>query len=88
MHDIYIYILSEDIISNTSNQACITLVSCNSMLITTPVKLQADEYVCSNIDDFIRMERHREGVVQNMIMTELKGYDKNIVVIQHDNIHE
>jgi hypothetical protein len=80
--------LSEDVISATSNQVCITLVSCNSMLINTPVKLQADEYVCSDIDDFIRMERHRENVVENMIMTELKGYDKSIVIIQHENIHD
>jgi hypothetical protein len=34
------------------------------------------------------MEQHREDVVQNMIMTKLKGYDKNIVVIQHEPEHD
>jgi hypothetical protein len=79
--------LSEVGTFSTNNQVCVTLVSCNSMIIHTPVKYNADEYVCSDINDFIKMERHREDVIQNMIMTELKGYDKNIIVIQHNSEH-
>jgi hypothetical protein len=80
--------MSEVCTFSTNNQVCVTLVSCNSMIVHTSVKYKADEYVCSDINDFVKMEQHCEDVVQNMIMTKLKGYDKNIIVIQHDPEHD
>ena len=65
----------------------VNLIHTNSMRVNTCFAAckEGTEYVCSDIEDFLRMERHHEQLVEAVVGTELKCATRDVVYVSHVN---
>ena len=65
----------------------VNLMYTNSMIVETDSEnvQENSEYVCSDIEDFLRMERHHEQLVEAVVGTELKCATRDVVHVSPAN---
>jgi len=68
------------------HKAIVNLVHMNSMKVDTCLCNNIHEYVCADIEDFIKMEQHQDQMRNDTNMTEFKHSNRTIAVIRHINM--
>ena len=72
------------------NQINLDLVYCNKMQVYMKPYSNIDEYVCNDIDDLLKIERHSSDIVKEISLVHMKKENKeygNTVILNRINVY-
>ena len=67
-------------VSTRKNKAIVLYT--NSVIVDTSIEGEIQEYVFTDIDDFLSMEQHQDRVLNDLSLQEIKDLHRNIAIIR------